>query len=39
MLINLFETYSGNEEIVVRLTYTLGNIVAKIDNTRVKVGQ
>lgn len=35
--IHLFEQYSSNEEIIVRLTYTLGNIVAKIDNTRVKV--
>ncbi|KAF7271472.1 hypothetical protein GWI33_015641 [Rhynchophorus ferrugineus] len=35
-LIKLFETYTDNEEIIVRLTYTLGNIVAKIDCTRVK---
>ncbi|CAH2005835.1 unnamed protein product [Acanthoscelides obtectus] len=36
LFIRLFEEYAGNEEIIVRLTYTLGNIVAKIDNTRVK---
>nr|CAH7759819.1 unnamed protein product [Callosobruchus chinensis] len=36
LFIRLFEEYSGNEEVIVRLTYTLGNIVAKIDNTRVK---
>ncbi|XP_028133893.2 armadillo repeat-containing protein 2 [Diabrotica virgifera virgifera] len=36
LLINLFEKYPGNEEIIVRLTYTLGNIVSKIDNTRVQ---
>ncbi|KAK9869486.1 hypothetical protein WA026_003240 [Henosepilachna vigintioctopunctata] len=34
--LHLFEKYSGNEEIIVRLTYTMGNIVAKIDNTREK---
>ncbi|CAG9771352.1 unnamed protein product [Ceutorhynchus assimilis] len=34
--IRLFKIYEENEEIIVRLTYTLGNIVAKIDNTRVK---
>lgn len=37
IFINVFDKYPGNEEIIVRLTYTLGNIVAKIDNTRVKV--
>ncbi|XP_074039648.1 armadillo repeat-containing protein 2 isoform X2 [Leptinotarsa decemlineata] len=36
IMIILFEKYPGSEEIVVRLAYTLGNIVAKIDNTRVK---
>ncbi|KAJ8929682.1 hypothetical protein NQ314_017609 [Rhamnusium bicolor] len=36
LFIHLFDKYPGNEEIIVRLTYTLGNIVAKIDNTRVK---
>lgn len=36
-MIKLFGIYSTNEEVIVRLTYTLGNIVAKIDNTRVKV--
>nr|XP_023023130.1 armadillo repeat-containing protein 2-like [Leptinotarsa decemlineata] len=36
IMISLFEKYPGSEEIVVRLAYTLGNIVAKIDNTRVK---
>lgn len=35
--ISLFGKYTDNEEIIVRLTFTLGNIVAKIDNTRVKV--
>ncbi|KAG5874097.1 hypothetical protein JTB14_005894 [Gonioctena quinquepunctata] len=34
IFISSFEKYAGNEEIIVRLTYTLGNIVAKIDNTR-----
>ncbi|XP_030747859.1 armadillo repeat-containing protein 2 isoform X2 [Sitophilus oryzae] len=34
--IKLFALYTENEEIIVRLTYTLGNIVAKLDNTRVK---
>jgi hypothetical protein len=37
VFINLFDKYPGNEEIIVRLAYTLGNVVAKIDNTRVKV--
>ncbi|RZB39285.1 armadillo repeat-containing protein 2 [Asbolus verrucosus] len=36
VLIHIFEKYPGNEEIIVRLAYTLGNVVAKIDNTRVK---
>ncbi|KYB28498.1 armadillo repeat-containing protein 2 isoform X1 [Tribolium castaneum] len=36
VIIQLFDKYPGNEEIIVRLAYTLGNIVAKIDNTRVK---
>ncbi|XP_044752199.1 armadillo repeat-containing protein 2 isoform X2 [Coccinella septempunctata] len=36
IFIKLFEKYSGNEEIIVRLTYTMGNIVAKIDSTREK---
>ncbi|CAG9859619.1 unnamed protein product [Phyllotreta striolata] len=36
VFINLFQKYPGNEEIIVRLTYTLGNIVSKIDNTRVQ---
>ncbi|XP_057664414.1 armadillo repeat-containing protein 2 [Diorhabda carinulata] len=36
VLINLFDKYPGNEEIIIRLTYTLGNIVSKIDNTRVQ---
>lgn len=35
--IKLLEKYSGNEEIIVRLAFTLGNIVAKLDNCRVKV--
>lgn len=39
LFIQLFDKYPGNEEIIVRLAYTLGNIVAKIDNTRVKVSQ
>ncbi|CAH0557514.1 unnamed protein product [Brassicogethes aeneus] len=39
IFINLFDKYPGNEEIIVRLTYTLGNIVSKIDNTRVKFFQ
>ncbi|XP_066138168.1 armadillo repeat-containing protein 2 isoform X2 [Euwallacea fornicatus] len=37
--IKLFNVHEENEEIVVRLTYTLGNIVAKIDNSRVKFFQ
>ncbi|XP_066248328.1 armadillo repeat-containing protein 2 isoform X2 [Euwallacea similis] len=37
--IKLFDIHEENEEIVVRLTYTLGNIVAKIDNSRVKFFQ
>ncbi|KAL3283552.1 hypothetical protein HHI36_006691 [Cryptolaemus montrouzieri] len=36
VFIQLFEKYSGSEEIIVRLTYTMGNIVAKFDNTRDK---
>ncbi|XP_049822564.1 armadillo repeat-containing protein 2 isoform X2 [Aethina tumida] len=36
ILLNLFNKYPGNEEIIVRLAYTLGNIVSKIDNSRVK---
>ncbi|CAH1117951.1 unnamed protein product [Phaedon cochleariae] len=36
VFIDLFDKFAGNEEVIVRLTYTLGNIVAKIDNTRVK---
>ncbi|KAL1496983.1 hypothetical protein ABEB36_008021 [Hypothenemus hampei] len=34
--IKLFKIYEENEEVIVRLTYTLGNVVAKIDNSRVK---
>ncbi|XP_050309639.1 armadillo repeat-containing protein 2 isoform X2 [Anthonomus grandis grandis] len=36
IFIKLFGLYETNEEIIVRLAYTLGNIVAKIDNSRVK---
>ncbi|KAJ8975565.1 hypothetical protein NQ317_000249 [Molorchus minor] len=36
IFILLFNKYPGNEEIIIRLTYTLGNIVAKIDDTRKK---
>lgn len=37
IFVRLFDKYPGNEEIIVRLTYTMGNIVANLDNTRVKV--
>lgn len=37
IFVQLFEKYSGSEEIIVRLTYTMGNVVAKIDSTREKV--
>lgn len=33
----MFEKYPGNEEIIVRLAYTMGNIVAKNDCTRIQV--
>lgn len=33
----MFEKYPGNEEIIVRLAYTMGNIVAKHDRTRIQV--
>ncbi|XP_065163837.1 armadillo repeat-containing protein 2 isoform X2 [Atheta coriaria] len=36
IFVRLFDKYPGNEEIIVRLTYTMGNIVANLDNTRVK---
>lgn len=36
LFILLFEKYPGNEEITVRLAFTVGNIVAKLDNTRIK---
>ncbi|XP_045470779.1 armadillo repeat-containing protein 2 isoform X2 [Harmonia axyridis] len=36
IFVQLFEKYSGSEEIIVRLTYTMGNIVAKVDSTREK---
>lgn len=39
IFVNLFEKYPGNEEIIVRLAYTVGTIVAKLDNTREKVKQ
>ncbi|ERL91825.1 armadillo repeat-containing protein 2 isoform X1 [Dendroctonus ponderosae] len=35
--IKLFNLYEENDEIIVRLAYTLGNIVAKIDDSRVKL--
>lgn len=37
IFIHLFDKYPGNEEIIVRLAYTVGTIVAKLDNTREKV--
>lgn len=37
IFVRLFEKYPGNEEIIVRLTYTVGNIVSKLDNARIKV--
>lgn len=37
ILVRLFEKYPGNEEIIVRLTYTAGNMVARNDDARVKV--
>lgn len=37
IFVKLFEKYPGNEEIIVRLAYTLGNILAKLDNARIKV--
>lgn len=37
ILVLLFDKYPGNEEIIVRLAYTVGTIVAKLDNTRAKV--
>lgn len=36
IFIHLFEKYSGTEEVIVRLTYSMGNIVAKIDGTRIE---
>lgn len=35
--VQLFDKYPGNEEIIVRLAYTVGTIVAKLDNARIKV--
>lgn len=37
VFVYLFEKYPGSEETIVRLAYTVGNIVAKLDNTRGKV--
>lgn len=37
IFVNLFKKYPGNDEIVVRLAYTIGNLVAKLDNTRIEV--
>ncbi|KAF2880199.1 hypothetical protein ILUMI_26000 [Ignelater luminosus] len=39
IFVKLFEKYPGNEEIIVRLAYTLGNILAKLDNARIKFYQ
>ncbi|GJQ70464.1 hypothetical protein Trydic_g22876 [Trypoxylus dichotomus] len=36
IFVRLFEKYPGNEEIIVRLTYTIGNIVARNDDGRIK---
>nr|XP_022913013.1 armadillo repeat-containing protein 2 isoform X1 [Onthophagus taurus] len=36
VFIRLFQKYSGNEEIIVRLTYIMGNIVSRIDEARIK---
>lgn len=33
----LFKKYPGNEEIIVRLAYIVGNLVANFDNTRITV--
>lgn len=37
IFVQLFDKYPGNEEMIVRLAYTVGTIVAKLDNARVKV--
>lgn len=37
VFVTLFEKYPGNEDIIVRLAYTLGNILAKMDTSRIKV--
>lgn len=37
IFVQLFDKYPGNEEIIVRLAYTVGTIVAKLDNARAKV--
>ncbi|KAF5287727.1 hypothetical protein FQA39_LY15747 [Lamprigera yunnana] len=39
IFVKLFEKYPGNEEIIVRLAYTLGNVLAKLDSSRVKYFQ
>ncbi|KAK4879012.1 hypothetical protein RN001_007158 [Aquatica leii] len=39
ILVKLFEKYPGNEEIIVRLAYTLGNVLAKLDSSRIKYYQ
>ncbi|KAK5645760.1 hypothetical protein RI129_004224 [Pyrocoelia pectoralis] len=39
ILVKLFEKYPGNEEIIVRLAYTLGNVLAKLDSSRIKFFQ
>ncbi|KAK9693613.1 hypothetical protein QE152_g34085 [Popillia japonica] len=37
IFVRLFEKYPGNDEIIVRLTYTVGNIVARNDDSRIKL--
>ncbi|KAF5303070.1 hypothetical protein FQR65_LT08399 [Abscondita terminalis] len=39
IFIKLFGKYPGNEEIIVRLAYTLGNVLAKLDSSRIKYYQ
>uniref|UniRef100_A0A1Y1L9N7 Armadillo repeat-containing domain-containing protein n=2 Tax=Photinus pyralis TaxID=7054 RepID=A0A1Y1L9N7_PHOPY len=36
IFVKLFEKYPGNEEIIVRLAYTLGNVLAKLDSSRIR---
>ncbi|XP_017784386.1 PREDICTED: armadillo repeat-containing protein 2 isoform X2 [Nicrophorus vespilloides] len=36
LFIRMFKKYPENDEIIVRLTYTLGNVVANLDNARNK---